>query len=68
MKKIHEFLESFLEFKIGDTVYLTTDPEQLPRIVYSYTVYPQHIIYNLTQSTSTSGHFDFEMTHTKDIL
>ena len=50
-----------MEFKIGDIVYLRTDPEQLERMVYSYTINNREVLYNLTQGTITSGHFDFEI-------
>ena len=68
MNKIHNFMEEFLEFKIGETVYLKTDIEQLPRIVYSYTIYPSHIVYNVTQGMNTSGHFDFEISTEKELF
>lgn len=67
MKKIHEYLESILEYKVGDTVYIVTDPDQLARLVYSYTIYPNHIIYNLTQGLNTSGHFAFELSSTREL-
>lgn len=68
MKKLGEFLAEILEFKIGDIVYLHTDPEQLERMVYSYTINNREVLYNLTQSTTTSGHFDFEISTEKKIV
>lgn len=67
MKKLHEFLEEILEHKIGDIVYLKTDREQLDRMIYGYTIFPTHIVYNLAQGEQTSGHFNFELTSEKNI-
>lgn len=65
MRKIHELLEEVLEYKIGDIVYLKTDKEQLERMIYGYTIFPTHIVYNLAQGQDTSGHFNFELTDHK---
>lgn len=56
------------KFNIGDIVYLTTDIEQLPRVVISFTVSANGIIYNLTQGINESTHYNFEMSKEKDLL
>lgn len=48
-------------FEIGETVYLKTDKEQLPRIVYSITVYKLGYFYELACGVNTSKHCDFEI-------
>lgn len=68
MRKLAEFLGETLEFQIGQVVYLVTDPEQLERMVYSYTINNREVIYNLTQGTTTSGHFNFEISTEKKII
>lgn len=56
------------KYNIGDTVYLKTDPEQLPRIVFCFVVYRQEIIYKLATGIVNSDHYDFEISDTKNIL
>lgn len=56
------------KYNIGDTVYLVTDKDQLPRIVFCYIVYRSEIIYRIATGTTTSDHYDFELSDTKDIL
>jgi len=56
------------KYNIGDTVYLVTDKEQLPRVVYCFLVYRQEIIYRLASGIVTSDHYDFEISDTKNIL
>jgi hypothetical protein len=56
------------KFEIGQTVYLTTDQEQLPRMVYGYEITQGSIIYMLCVGTTSSKHFDFEITETVDAL
>lgn len=56
------------KYNIGDTVYLITDIEQLPRIVFCFIVYDKEILYELACGTGTSKHYDFELSETKNIL
>ena len=56
------------KYQIGDTVYLVTDKEQLPRIVFCFIVYRSDIIYKLATGTITSDHYDFEITDEKNTL
>lgn len=54
------------KFDIKDTVYLITDEDQLPRIVTAINVFPESITYELSCGTTSSGHYEFEMSLTKD--
>ena len=56
------------KFEIGQTVYLKTDTEQLPRIVYKFIVYQNSILYALTQGVTETEHYDFEMAEEKNEL
>lgn len=54
--------------EIGDTVYLKTDKEQLPRIVISFEYYKTgELLYKLASGITTSYHYDFEMIVDKDV-
>lgn len=56
-------------FAIGQIVYLKTDLEQYPRMVYAYMVYSEdHIIYKIAQGTNISDHYEFELSEDKNIL
>ncbi len=50
------------KFKIGQSVYLKTDPEQFERIVFGIYVQQSGLIYELACGEKTSKHFDFEIT------
>lgn len=50
------------KFKISQIVYIKTDKEQLPRQVYRYLVYQEHIIYGLASGINVSEHYEFEIT------
>jgi hypothetical protein len=52
-------------FSIGDIVYLKTDTEQIPRMVYCFMVYRNEIIYKLCAGTTMSEHYDFEISPEK---
>lgn len=56
------------KYGVGDIVYLRTDKDQLQRIVYAIKVTKADIIYELCQGTTTSSHYDFEITTEKDVL
>lgn len=56
------------KYDVGDIVYLKTDQEQLPRMVYCFIVYRNEIIYRLAAGTTTSEHYEFEISYTKNIL
>ena len=55
-------------FEIGQTVYLKTDIDQLPRLVYKFIVYRDSILYAVTQGITETEHYDFEMSETKNEL
>lgn len=49
------------KFNIEETVLLKTDIEKMPRLVISYRVTKGSIIYELSQGTIVSYHYDFEI-------
>jgi hypothetical protein len=50
------------KYNFGDEVYLKTDSEQLVRMVTSIHCHPNgQIVYQLTQGTVVSDHYDFEI-------
>lgn len=54
---------------IGDTVYLVTDIDQLPRLVLAYKIYKEgEIMYELIQGTVTSMHYAFEISIEKTLI
>lgn len=53
---------------IGDIVYLKTDKEQSARIVTCIKVNKYDLIYEVVLGTIVSGHYDFELSTTVDIL
>lgn len=55
------------EYSIEDVVYLKTDPDQRVRIITAIKVMRNGTItYELSHSTYTSWHWDFEFSTTKD--
>jgi hypothetical protein len=58
-----------IEFNIGQTVYIKTDPDQLPRIITAITLRPTNsVTYCLSFSTNESWHYAMEIDSEKDIL
>lgn len=55
-------------FGIGDIVYLVTDNDQLPRIVYSVKLIKDSILYEIACGTTVSTHYDFEMSESRNVL
>lgn len=53
-----------LEHKIGDLVFLKTDPEQLPRMFTSYEVTPCGVLYCLSIGTQAGKHYAVEISDT----
>lgn len=53
------------KYEIGDIVYLKTDIEQVPRIVYCFIIYQNEIIYKLCAGITMSEHYDFEISPEK---
>jgi len=57
------------KYTIGDTVYLVTDIDQLPRLVLAYKIYKEgEIMYELIQGTSASMHYAFEIQTEKSLI
>jgi hypothetical protein len=56
------------EHDFGDIVYLKTDSEQKPRIVFAIKVYKSDILYELACGTVTSLHYGFEITKEVNVL
>lgn len=55
-------------FELGQTVYLKTDKEQLPRIVTRYWVSKSAVLYALGCGTGETTHFDLEISDSVDVL
>ncbi len=54
-------------YDIGDTVYLTTDKEQLPRLVTNITVSPSNLhSYEVINGTDVSKHYEIELQKEKN--
>lgn len=57
------------EFEIGEIVYLKTCLEQVPRIVSSIEIFKGgELVYKLEHGTSSSYHYEFEMSKEKNYL
>lgn len=57
------------KFELGDMVYLKTDPDQRERIVSKISVLPNGLLaYELSHNTSTSMHYNFEISLEKNIV
>lgn len=59
-----------INYQIGQTVYLRTDVEQLPRVVVGYCVRPgNQIIYDIQQADkNATAHSDFEISSVRDVV
>lgn len=53
------------KYSIGDIVYLITDVEQIPRMVFCYVVYKNELVYKVCAGTVMSEHYDFELSPDK---
>jgi hypothetical protein len=57
------------EYDFGEVVYLKTDPEQHPAIIFSINIYKAgEIMYEVIRGTVTSKHYDFELTRDKNLI
>lgn len=56
------------KYEIGEAGYLKTDRDQVPRLVYAFLVFRSEIIYRLAYGTTTSEHYDFEISREKDTV
>lgn len=56
-------LQNFFQYWFGQTVYLVTDKDQLPRLVIEISVKPSGCVYyGIINGTESSYHYDFELT------
>lgn len=61
------FIEN--KFDFGQTVYLKTDTDQLPRVVTQMSINPNgSISYQLSQGAAASWHWDFEISEEKNVI
>lgn len=60
-------MKSF-KYKVGDFVFLKTDPDQLERQVICIMVYDGFCQYLLTCGTDQTNHFEYEITNHKNVL
>ena len=56
------------KFDFGEIVYLKTDKEQSPRIVFALKVYENEILYELACGTVVSTNYEFEMSSEINVL
>jgi hypothetical protein len=56
------------DHNFGDIVYLKTDSDQKPRIVFAIKVYKTDVLYELACGTTTSMHYDFEISKEVNVL
>jgi hypothetical protein len=55
-------------FEHGQVVYLKTDKDQSPRIVFALKVYKGEILYEVSCGTQNSSHYDFELSAEINVL
>jgi hypothetical protein len=56
------------KYEVEQIVYLKTDGDQLPRMVTSIVVNKYDLLYELTNGTFVSKHYDFEITDEKQTV
>lgn len=52
----------------GEVVYLKTDREQSPRIVFCFRVYQNETLYELACGERVSTHYEFEITKEMNLV
>lgn len=57
-----------VHFKIGQIVFIRTDPDQYPRMITGYKVGPYDILYIVSLVSLETHHFDFELSASKDVI
>ena len=57
-----------LKYSIGDSVYLKTDNDQLERIVTAILIRENGVMFELSQSNTSSYHYSFEITRDRNVL
>lgn len=64
-----KIIKLIAEHNIGDTVYLSTDPDQEPRLVTGILIKPNDLLmYELAWCEDTSFHYGFEILSEQNIL
>lgn len=59
----------YVEFKIGDIVYIRTDMENEPSIVVGYEVLPSDLVkYRVNNENYTTSFYDFELSLNKNVF
>lgn len=56
------------KYNLGDIVYLKTDKEQNQRMITSISIRPLGCAYELSISTVTSWHYDFEFSYEENTV
>ena len=56
------------EYEFGETVFLKTDPDQMPRMVTAVQVNPYGTLYGLVMETQTSWHYEMEISRKRDVI
>lgn len=56
------------KFEIGQTVYLITDKDQLPRMVTRIMISQFSVMYQLCQGINTTDHYELELSDEVNIL
>ncbi len=57
-----------LKYSIGDSVYLKTDNDQLERLVTGILIRENGVMFELSQSNTSSYHFSFEIARDRNVL
>ena len=55
-------------YDIGDTVYLVTDKDQLPRLIINIRIGPGTLCYTVVSATTESSHYEMEISKEKNIV
>lgn len=58
----------FIEHNIGDTVYLITDDDQIPRLVTAIILRPGITLYTLALIDRESTHYPFEISDKRKLF
>lgn len=56
------------KYKIGQSIFLKTDPEQLERIITGIHIRPNGVSYSVVLETNESYHYEFELTENRDVV
>jgi len=56
------------KYDYGEVVYLKTDREQVPRIVFCLRCYQNETLYELACGTVTSVHYEYEISKEPNVI